>query len=345
MYTDDTNFTRRDAEANRTVSPPGPPNDLGKYTVTVTDIYDRTDTGERSGGITYTYQIDDIKDANRFDIGGDGVHLEDHRTIEVIDNDTNQTIKTIDLEFGDHGELKERVETGQVENNTDETYKDIDRYSEDGEIKYSASELHNSHGYTDYRVEVVYSDQKSSCAVESYYDENGKIDYQKVTEKNSDGYPISVHETIPHDYHEYNIDPVESNGNGDHVDKQTVEQHREDGTLESKTVILYDDEKNPMLEIKTSYSEDGKHVEKTERTDYFEKENGAIEAIKTDSTYDEENHIDQISIQESDDMSLEHNDVDVPEDEDVEDTPNDTDADESNDIDEDDGDDWGDWRD
>lgn len=362
-----------------------------------------------------------IKDADRFDIGGDG---KDDRVIEKI----------VTVTEGDLVVSKREIE-----------------YRENGTEKFSSFESYRPDGSVDRRVEVAYAEDERRHEIETFYDEKGNISYQKVTDLDSSGYPFSVLETVPF---ESNNDPVESSDNVDHasrdyenadehqhteivhenpvydpngdgpdgfdihsteswtdengrehtveingedfrdgasyketivdpasgettilegyywtdaggpetlvIEKQTVEQRKDDGTFESKTVTLYDGQsKDPVIEIKTTYGDDGVHVEKEERVDGFEKEDGTVETITRETTYDEDGHFDQITVNDTETTSLNSNDVEIAENENINDYYNDTDTEDRNeidtetddktdtyvDIDEDDGDDWGDWRD
>lgn len=509
MYTDDTTFTK------------GSPDD--NFTVVITDNW--TDRYDNTVTHTETHQVVNIEDADHWEkelVNGEyeTTSLSDHRTIEVIDNDTNQTIKTIDLEFRDNGSLETRTETGFTNPNdvslgsyeitshyndegivdsretrhfdliyqyVDSSYhlsegyvtnidksvyngdnlirteklrytygedgpvsKRIIEFREDGTEKFSSYESYGSDGNVDRRVEIACAEDGRRHEIETFYDEKGDITYQKVLDLDSRLYPISIREAVPF---ESNYDP-ESADNVEHVDnkfdidghvhtesydsvwhgddidgyetrsnvhtteswtdengyrhaiettdkegmgdtgtykeivtdpktgetttyegyywtdfgnpetlvieKQTVEQRREDGTLESKTVTLYDKQsKVPPVEIKTTYGDDGVHVEKEERVDRFVKEDETVETITRETTYDEDGRFDQITVNDTETTSLDPNNVEIAENENINDYYNDTDTDDRNeidtvtddiadayvDIDEDDGDDWGDWRD
>lgn len=143
----------------------------------------------------------------------------------------------------------------------------------------------------------------SHTAETSWTDENG-YEHTIETKNNDDsGETGTYKETIK-------IDPARSDtitreghfssvDGGDvtlTVDRETVESYRDNDTLESKTITIYDQEEKPVTEIKTTYAEDGYHVEKTERTDFFYKEDDSVEIIKTDTSYDEIGHIDKVTV-------------------------------------------------
>jgi len=394
----------------------GGPENTG-YTVYVTDIYNDSTAPEGQREQHYEYHIQDIKEVSRFDVEG-GMHLEDHRTITVLDNETDQFIKTIDIDFREDGIVELRAETERLESGGRTEI--IDHYNEDGKLErretngvdadgkmeghgetlfktdgsvgYFTFDNYNQDGSVDHRLDVATSEDGSKHELNTYYDDKGEVTYQKASEINNDGYPTAVQESFSP---ERNALPVDTTDTVDHIEehterdghsyteiydtrwvgsetegyevrsnvlsvnefvdadgkeirieiferspdevrglfkqtennpetgrreifegyaavttpeytenidinKETIEQYRDDGTIVSRKDIYYGDNGRPCIEVNTTYDSSGEKVEKTERVDYFFTEDEDMyEVIKKDIDYDEDGQPDRVSSETS----------------------------------------------
>lgn len=249
----------------------------------------------------WSHDINDMSELPR-------IENEDQRTnifnreVSVLDKDNHgELVKSTFLEYRDNETTPwRRVDRTYNEDGTvdvKETYRD-----ENGQLVEKTENVEQPRVFSDdhfkteevlrgdgsvFRVtETIFTDNGKEHKLDTYFDEKGiitKINLNDLT---------------------YSIDARST--------------RREDGTLESRTVTLYRglySDNEFEVKIVYKYSEDGNHVESSERTDRF-KEIEHFKAFVTDivvtnTEYDKEGHIEFICCDDSPDISVEDTRQDV----------------------------------
>lgn len=151
-----------------------------------------------------------------------------------------------------------------------------------------------------WRGEVGEEYQINIHTTETYTDDKGREHTVEITDQSGRGNHGDYKETVVD--HKTGDTTVSKGfywtdvGNPDTlIVESTVEtRHRENGTLESKTIKIYDSGGDIDVKVEYKYDEDGKRVETSERTDCFWKDEDSAEIIVTTTEYDDNGRIDFI---------------------------------------------------